>query len=87
MYGQKLYRGFESPPLRHTVWTAEKRCRMVAKTSEIRRNFAQLFGILDRRKLTAQGAKPFFLAFFSGLRSGSPTFRIPSMSVNAILLN
>src|ERR1700690_4496358 len=40
LYGQKLYRGFESPPLRQQVSTAEKLCYVAPEISEKGRLFA-----------------------------------------------
>ena len=80
----KLYRGFESLPLRHAVCTAEK-----IRTSrfEIREKWPY-FAITAQRTGLERMAHPIlqagFVTFFSVGRFGSPVSTTPSGECNAI---
>jgi hypothetical protein len=58
-----LYRGFESTPLRHAVWVAEKSGCLLSKIAGNRRNSSTLALKLDRRKCRSQSRRPAFATF------------------------
>ena len=70
-----LYRGFESLPLRQTVWSPEKSARISLEIAENGLNFATLALKLEE-KVFFRMLHASFAAFFSVRRSSSPVSQI-----------
>ena len=69
MYGQKLYRGFESPPLRQTVWVEERIRRVEADSRKIASILRGLALDLDKREWRWDVLAPMFQQFSPETRS------------------